>query len=448
MPNTYVNKVQLADNTVLLDVSGTTAVASDVASGKTFTLATGETATGTGTIAPVTVPERDVNFYDYDGTIVYSYTVTDFLALTAMPANPDHSTDDIPLTSQGWNWTLADAKDYLQNSCTAPHQFLEIGQCYTPTDGKSHFIIELTGENDLSITAQFNSANGGLTVYWGDGSTSTQSSTASSFSISHTYSAKGIYHVKLEGNTSGGTYPFRSNATNFKKAIKKAFLTNKLTFVNSGTFEYCYQLEYITLPIDATVTINASNQYMFGYCSSLKHITLPPTMDAIGQLMFEYCSKLKSISIAKTTATGTSAKIYPSAFIYCVSLEIVTIPDTIIYIGDASSSDTTARYSFAYCYKLRKLVIPSSVKILSPNSFTYCYSLKEVILPTSITHILNNAFRYSYNLIWVWSKKTTAPTLGTNVFSSPNKIYVASSSYTSATNWSDYASIMEVGSPV
>lgn len=53
---------------------------------------------------------NDVVFYDYDGTVVQSYSANDFLALSAMPANPTHS----GLTAQGWNWSLSDAKTYVQ----------------------------------------------------------------------------------------------------------------------------------------------------------------------------------------------------------------------------------------------------------------------------------------------------------------------------------------------
>ena len=34
--------------------------------------------------------EKDINFYDYDGTLVKSYSKENFLTLTEMPANPSH----------------------------------------------------------------------------------------------------------------------------------------------------------------------------------------------------------------------------------------------------------------------------------------------------------------------------------------------------------------------
>ena len=72
--------------------------------------------------------EFTVLFYDFDGTIVARYTRTAFLALSSMPANPTHA----GLTAQGWNWSLADAKEYVT-------QFggLEIGQMYCTSDGKT-----------------------------------------------------------------------------------------------------------------------------------------------------------------------------------------------------------------------------------------------------------------------------------------------------------------------
>lgn len=46
MANAYKNKVQLSDGTVLIDISDTTATASQVLNGSSFYLASGEKANG------------------------------------------------------------------------------------------------------------------------------------------------------------------------------------------------------------------------------------------------------------------------------------------------------------------------------------------------------------------------------------------------------------------
>ena len=80
--NLYVNKVELADGTSLIDISDTTAVASDVASGKYFYTAAGAktqgTASGGGSIVITDTEDvhggiirtitADVIYYDGDNT--------------------------------------------------------------------------------------------------------------------------------------------------------------------------------------------------------------------------------------------------------------------------------------------------------------------------------------------------------------------------------------------
>lgn len=49
-----------------------------------------------------------VNFFDLDGIILHSFTSEEFLKLTEMPENPDHTYEW--LVAQGWNWTLGRCK--------------------------------------------------------------------------------------------------------------------------------------------------------------------------------------------------------------------------------------------------------------------------------------------------------------------------------------------------
>lgn len=58
--NPYVNKVQLADGTTVIDISDTTAAASDVASGKYFYTAAGAKTAGTGTGGSGTITITDI----------------------------------------------------------------------------------------------------------------------------------------------------------------------------------------------------------------------------------------------------------------------------------------------------------------------------------------------------------------------------------------------------
>ena len=71
------------------------------------------------------VSPKSVNFYDYDGELVYAYTAEEFTQLSALPTNPTHD----GLTAQGWNWSLSDAKAYV-----AKYGALNIGQTYITSD--------------------------------------------------------------------------------------------------------------------------------------------------------------------------------------------------------------------------------------------------------------------------------------------------------------------------
>lgn len=410
--NLYVNRVDYG-NTTLIDISDTTAVASDVAQGKTFYLASGQQATGTasggggGGDTNPTASSNDVNFIDYDGTVRYSYSAADFANLSALPANPTHS----GLTAQGWNWTLADAKSYV-----AANGFLDIGQMYITDDGKTRLYIHLD-EGRLSPYLGI-SPNGTVTIDWGDGNTSTLTGNSNTTVkwASHDYASAGDYVITLSttnkigilgtGNSIGASsyllrYATGTNNRNayYRNSIQKIELGSGIVLYNSA-FCYCESIQTISIPSSLTVQTTSANNF------------------------FQYCTSLQALVIPKDITNMTSA------FLSTYSLKRVSLPKEIT-VFSVNASRT-----------LKSFAIPPSVTALTGNSCNSLYKVSRVCIPASVTSIAASVFANCYGLSEIHFKPSTPPTVANaNAFSNLSadcKIYVPTgklSDYTGASNY-------------
>ena len=376
----------------------------------------------------------DVVFYDdlandCNGGVVASYSAADFAQLTAMPANPDHSTFtthgiSIPMTSQGWNWSLADAKAYV-----ADYGKLNIGQMYKPIDGKSHWIcyVPLDAPVERWNTKIQISVSGG-SVNWqiDDGSTSTASE-----DISVTFPSAGWHDVKISAPSGVTYYPyyFSSSKSNeltgkIQKTIQ-VFLGSGVTSIGLYAFRQYINLTSITIPYGVTSIDNS----VFINCYNLTSITIPDRVINIGSSAFQTCGSLTSITIPySVTSIGNNA------FQNCYSLKTITIPNSATSIGNNV---------FYYCYSLKSITIPDSVTSIGSNAFAYCYSLTSITIPDSVTSIDSNAFQNCCSLKNIIIERSTPPTLSnvnafTNLMSDYSIIVPAGSlsSYTSASPWS------------
>lgn len=428
-------------------------------------------------------PDADVIFIDYDGTVLHSYSASEFANLTEMPENPSHA----GLVAQGWNWSLTDAKAQLT---AYPEAGLVIGQMYITDDGKTRIYVHM--EDGRLHPYLGVGINGSVVIDWGDGTELDTLSGTAAGTVKvqdHEYQAKGDYVITLTvsgsasiAGTANCAYILRKSSntsanvnTVYSNCVRAIRIGNNVTIgshafrqcnsltdvtiplgissIASNAFANCYSLTSVTVPSGVT-RINAS---AFNSCSSLallsipnsvtemgtnvlngsgiNRVTLPNEMTAIGYGAFQECHRLIGVVIpVGVTSIGNNT------FYGCYAARRISIPSGITIISDSV---------FRQCYSLADISIPNSAINIATNAFYACYSLASVTVPSDISFIGNNAFYNCYGVAEYHILRSTPPTLsGTDAFrniQSDCKIYVPKGSleaYQTATNWSNYASYM------
>lgn len=368
-------------------------------------------ATGGGDVKEA--PLNEVNFLDYDGKRVYSYTAQEFAALDEMPKNPEHK----GLTAQGWNWTLADAKAHV-----AAQGALDIGQTYITNDGATRVYIHLA---DARIAPYLGICPAGTAaVDWGDGKTDTVtgSSTTTAVFTQHTYDEPGDYVISIamgDGESLGisGLY---SNARLLSKNASQ-----------SANFVYTDAIKKVELGRGVT----AIGEYAFINCYRLETVTIPNGVTSIGSSAFENCRSLRGIVIpSSVTATGTAMARNCSALTFCL------VPPSVTNVGGSNGNALNGASA------LQRFILPNSATDISTGMYNACYALTRVIIPDSVGTIAAAAFFNCYGIGEVHFLGATPPVIsGSNAFQNLQAdcvIYVPASedhsvlnAYTSATNY-------------
>lgn len=348
----------------------------------------------------------DVVFYDDlanngKGGIAAHYSASEFASLSAMPSNPDHSDYSdhgisIPMTSQGWNWSLADAKTYV-----AIYGKLNIGQMYVPTDGKSHYICYVPMDAPIERwNTIINISTTGSGVEWQIDNGELNSATGD---INVTFPSTGWHDVKIQAKTGATYYPYCSGSSRTNEAIGKVqkiisiYLGNNVTQIGNNSFRQLYSLISFTMS-DSVISVG---NYTFSGCYSLTSITFPDSITSIGSSAFYYCYSLTS-----ATLPDGITSIESNAFYYCSSLTSITIPDSVTIIGSSA---------FYYCYCLTSITLPDEVTNIGSTAFYNCHSLASITIPDSVTSIGNSAF-YSCSSLTSITIPDSVISIGTNAF--------------------------------
>ena len=246
---------------------------------------------------------KDVNFFDIDGELLYSYTCEEALNLSELPANTKtHS----GLTSTGWNFTLDQIK------YQAAFDGLDVGATYNSTDDNTHIFVKLTNPNKLTqmlrCTTTPSSARD-IFVDWGDGTEPSQIQYG--VNVEHTFPACGEYELTVYSSTS--TYGFQSvfgkvsssedvDLTYSRGCIQKVWFGKNCEGLYGNALNYASSLKMFNIATNITRFLTDS---ALRYMGNINTIIFPSNV-SIGAYLPSYCGLLQHISIAKNIQAFSS----------------------------------------------------------------------------------------------------------------------------------------------
>ena len=376
--------------------------------------------TGGGGTAWVEPDSKDVNFYDYDGTRLYSYTLAEAKALTQLPTPPEHD----GLVFQGWNWTLEDIAEI--------ETFADIGAHYVTDDNKTRIYIEITEEfvgKELTFGLKSSSTLNYSYIFvdFGNGTVISRSDfNGNNNNHKIIYNSSGNYVVTVYTTKDNADYTFTSGVFNVP-IIKKIELgyniknvgiiasqpnlttitvTSSAPMADSSNVNSLPKLKCFVFPRNATC---GGGGYTFSNNSSMTLCFPRYVSDGLSSSYLMRVGGTSRVAIPKGVTN-----VYYDAFNYCNGLQIVDIPDT--------------------CTKIAN------------RAFENAGLLRTLYIHAGDTLTINEPFSGSCPKVQTYYfTSTTPPVLSSSSSLKVNtgcKIYVPAGcgdTYKNATNWTTYA---------
>lgn len=394
----------------------------------------------TGTLDTTPPEESDINFWDYEGTLLYSWTFAELATKTELPPLPSHE----GLICQGWNWTLQDIKDAGRE--------LDIGALYITDDGKTRLYVDVDTETwDDFVLNYWQSNINATTVDWGDGTTPETKNASSWIEHRHVYAASGSYVITMsvkEGTTmrlgAGGASRFliANGETDMGRCamLAKVEIGERMTRVTERAFFAAVRLKSVSVPSGVTF----DPWRTFEQATSIRAVTVAFS-SAILQT-FYLCTNLRAIATQKGTTQINNYAIANTA------VRQINFDMTSAYAAQALErvhiKAVNGQVSdFSNIPSMLEVTIPADATTFVSAAFRGDNALRRVTCLGDIASIPAQVFQRCYPLRFVdFTHCTAVPTLdNVNAFDSTHaqlEIRVPASladAWKAATNWSSLA---------
>lgn len=384
--------------------------------------------------------ETDINFWDYDGTLLYSWTLAELATKTELPPLPSHD----GLVCQGWNWTLQDIKDAGRE--------LDIGALYITDDGKTRLYVDVDTETwDDFVLNYWQSTRNATTVDWGDGTTPETKNADSWIEHRHVYASSGSYVITMSvkegatiqlGNGSNDRMLIANGTTDIGRCamLAKVEIGKRVPHVTDRAFFGATRLKSVAVP--SGVLFKPSRT--FEQAANIRAVTVAFS-SAISQSFYN-CSNLRAIATPKgttqrdnyATANTVARRVNfdMTAAPYMKALERVHIKAVNGQVGN-----------FSGCVSLLEVAVPADATTFFAGAFQGDNALRRVTCLGDIASIPAQVFQRCYPLRFVdFTHCTAVPTLANvNAFDQTHpqlEIRVPASladAWKAATNWSSLA---------
>ena len=203
--------------------------------------------------------------------------------------------------------------------------------------------------------------------------------------------------VEIAANTFREGSDYNRNHYRSTESLHSISLPASLKVIGGNAFAGCRALQSIRIP-DSVSTLHGN---AFGQCSKLTQIDIGEGITELPDYTFHECSALRRVAISKQIE-----RIGKDVFQGCRSLTAIDVdeanPHYTSVDGLLFSKDKTELILCPGGKQLKAYVIPDHVRKIATKAFIDCMALTKIVIPETVAHIGDSIF---YRESWFWNQQ-------------------------------------------